>query len=73
VLKVGPLAQGKKRIKLTLDTLIYQAFKLFCKNKHIQPSRLIEAFMWACLKNPALPQIIFKLTKRGYKNGNVED
>jgi len=61
---VGPLPEGKKRFKLTLDPLVYQAFKLLCKQRgYGHPSRLIEAFMRACLKNPTVLPLIFRIVK----------
>ncbi|MCS7124803.1 MAG: hypothetical protein NZ932_05270 [Candidatus Bathyarchaeota archaeon] len=66
---MGPLAQGKKRVKLSLDTLIYQAFRLLCKSRgYGHPSQVLEAYMRACLKNPALPLIVQKLVGGGLVN-----
>jgi hypothetical protein len=62
-LKMGPF-EDKKRFKLTLDPLVYQAFKLLCKQRgYGHPSRLIEDFMRACLKNQKLPLLIFRIVK----------
>jgi len=62
---VDPNAESKKRVKLTLSPLIYKTFKLLCKQKgYGHPSRLVEAFMLACIKNPVLPIVIFELNKR---------
>jgi hypothetical protein len=62
-LKMGPF-EDKKRFKLTLDPLVYQAFKLLCKQRgYGHPSMLIEAFMRACLKNPTVLPLIFRIVK----------
>jgi len=61
---VGPQAEGKKRFKISLNPLVYEAFKLLCKRKgYGHPSIILEAFMKACLKNPSLPKIIAHLTE----------
>ncbi|MBS7647993.1 hypothetical protein KEJ24_09205 [Candidatus Bathyarchaeota archaeon] len=61
---MGPLAEGKKRFKLSLDTLVYQAFKLLCRHRgYGHPSQVLEAYMRACLKNPMLPLIIRRIVE----------
>jgi len=62
---VGPTHESKKRFKLILNPLVYQAFKMLCKQRgYGHPSRLVEAFMRACLKNPALPSLIFHMIEK---------
>lgn len=61
---MGPLAEDKKRIKISLNPLVYQAFKLLCRLRgYGHPSRLIEAYMRACLKNPTLPILIKRIVE----------
>lgn len=62
--EVGPLAEGKKCVKLSLDTLVYKTFKVLCKNRgYGHPSNVIEAFMRACLENPVLPLVIKRIAE----------
>lgn len=62
--KVGPLSEGKKRFKLSLDSLTYQTFKMLCLHKgYGHPSQVLELYMRACLKNPTLPLIIKRIVE----------
>ncbi|MEM1582790.1 MAG: hypothetical protein QXK89_09840 [Candidatus Bathyarchaeia archaeon] len=57
-----PLAEGKSRVKLTLDILVYRAFVILCRRrKYGQPSHIVESFMRACLKNPTLIALVLKI------------
>ncbi|MEM1514904.1 MAG: hypothetical protein QXH24_02495 [Candidatus Bathyarchaeia archaeon] len=59
-----PLSEGRKRIKLTLNPLIYKAFVALCRSRKLgHPSHLIEQFMKACIRNPTLITLIRKLSE----------
>lgn len=57
-----PVAEGKKRIKITVDPLIYNAFKLLCKKRgYGHPSNVLEAFMRSCLRNEFMIRLVLHL------------
>lgn len=60
---MGPLSEGRKRVKLTLNPLVYRAFIMFCRSRKLgHPSHLVEAFMRASLKNPSLIALVLKMS-----------
>ncbi|MEM2888936.1 MAG: hypothetical protein QXR42_05595 [Candidatus Bathyarchaeia archaeon] len=61
---MGPLAEGKKRIKLSIDSLVYEAFKMLCRTRGFgHPSIVTEEFMRACIENPSLILLIRKIVE----------
>lgn len=61
---MGSLSEEKKRIKLTLDPLIYKEFVMFCRSRKLgYPSHLVEEFMRACIRNPILITLVQEITE----------
>ncbi|MBS7639631.1 MAG: hypothetical protein QXH03_10685 [Candidatus Bathyarchaeia archaeon] len=61
---MGPVSEEKKRIKLTLNPLIYKTFVALCRSRKLgHPSHLVEQFMRACIRNPTLITLIRKLSE----------
>jgi len=62
-LKSGPqTAKGKlaerRQFKLSLNPIIYKAFKIRCRIEERKPNIVIEDFMFSCLKHPRLIDLV---------------
>jgi hypothetical protein len=62
-LKSGPqTVEGelvkRRQFKLSLNPIIYKAFKVRCRIEERKPNIVIEDFMFSCLKHPRLIDLV---------------